>query len=184
MKPPSNFPELEDAINKARAEEIRIPFGVGIAGSVAQSKQPINIRDAYADPRFNADIDLRTGYRTRLVLCLPICNYEGDVIGVAQIINKTNGMTYFRTFLYVVFMEGLECLWRVNGSLGREALCSTSNMHVIRVCEFPTDVGRAFPQNFHRKFVGFLNIFFGFFGMQWSICPALKRDLYPVQIFD
>jgi hypothetical protein len=87
--------ELEDAVSKARAEEIRIPFGVGIAGSVAQSKQPINIRDAYADPRFNADIDLRTGYRTRLVLCLPICNYEGDVIGVAEIINKTNGKRYF-----------------------------------------------------------------------------------------
>ncbi|XP_077287687.1 cGMP-specific 3',5'-cyclic phosphodiesterase-like [Arctopsyche grandis] len=87
--------ELEDAVSKARAEEIRIPFGVGIAGSVAQSKQPINIKDAYADPRFNADIDMRTGYRTRLVLCLPICNYEGDVIGVAQIINKTNGTMEF-----------------------------------------------------------------------------------------
>jgi hypothetical protein len=41
------FAELEDAIKKARAEEIRIPFGVGIAGVVAQSKEIINIRDAY-----------------------------------------------------------------------------------------------------------------------------------------
>ncbi|KAJ9600033.1 hypothetical protein L9F63_009675, partial [Diploptera punctata] len=39
--------ELEDAVQKARAEEIRIPFGVGIAGVVAQSKQVINIKDAY-----------------------------------------------------------------------------------------------------------------------------------------
>lgn len=94
--------ELEDAVSKARTEEIRIPFGVGIAGSVAQSKQPINIKDAYADPRFNADIDLRTGYRTRLVLCLPICNYEGDVIGVAQIINKTNGgFRYYHVYVYI-----------------------------------------------------------------------------------
>jgi hypothetical protein len=39
--------ELEDAVRRARTEEIRIPFGVGIAGVVAQSKEIINIRDAY-----------------------------------------------------------------------------------------------------------------------------------------
>jgi putative methionine-R-sulfoxide reductase with GAF domain len=39
--------ELEDAVRKARTEEIRIPFGVGIAGVVAQSKEIINIKDAY-----------------------------------------------------------------------------------------------------------------------------------------
>lgn len=39
--------ELEDAVKKARAEEIRIPFGVGIAGVVAQSKEIVNIKDAY-----------------------------------------------------------------------------------------------------------------------------------------
>nr|CAD7589563.1 unnamed protein product [Timema genevievae] len=39
--------ELEDAVRKAKAEEIHIPFGVGIAGMVAQSKQLINIKDAY-----------------------------------------------------------------------------------------------------------------------------------------
>lgn len=31
---------------------------------------------------------------------MPICNYEGDVIGVAQIINKTNG-EYFCDFLNI-----------------------------------------------------------------------------------
>ncbi|KAK7792520.1 hypothetical protein R5R35_009928 [Gryllus longicercus] len=87
--------ELEDAVRRARAEEIRIPFGVGIAGSVAQTKQSVNIRDAYQDPRFNCEIDLRTGYRTSLILCTPICNYEGEVIGVAQIINKTDGTDEF-----------------------------------------------------------------------------------------
>jgi len=39
--------ELEDAVRKARTEEIRIPFGVGIAGCVAQNKEIINIKDAY-----------------------------------------------------------------------------------------------------------------------------------------
>jgi hypothetical protein len=44
---PCCFAELEDAVRKARTEEIRIPFGVGIAGVVAQSKEIINIKDAY-----------------------------------------------------------------------------------------------------------------------------------------
>lgn len=38
---------------------------------------------------------MRTGYKTTLILSMPICNYEGDVIGVAQIINKTNGSNEF-----------------------------------------------------------------------------------------
>lgn len=39
--------KFEEAVKKARTEEIRIPFGVGIAGTVAQSKALINIKDAY-----------------------------------------------------------------------------------------------------------------------------------------
>ncbi|XP_054260068.1 cGMP-specific 3',5'-cyclic phosphodiesterase [Macrosteles quadrilineatus] len=87
--------ELDEAVQKAKAEEIRIPFGVGVAGAVAQTKQPVNIKNAYEDPRFNSEIDMRTGYKTKLILCVPICNYEGDVIGVAQIINKTDSCNEF-----------------------------------------------------------------------------------------
>ncbi|KYN19994.1 cGMP-specific 3',5'-cyclic phosphodiesterase [Trachymyrmex cornetzi] len=87
--------ELEEAIQRAKNEELKIPFGVGIAGYVAQTKEIINIKDAYKDPRFNSAIDMQTGYKTTLILSMPICNYEGDVIGVAQIINKTNGSNEF-----------------------------------------------------------------------------------------
>ncbi|XP_041449504.1 cGMP-specific 3',5'-cyclic phosphodiesterase isoform X2 [Drosophila obscura] len=86
---------LKDAVKRASAEEIIIPFGIGIAGMVAQTKQMINIKEAYKDARFNCEIDLKTGYKTNAILCMPICNYEGDIIGVAQIINKTNGCMEF-----------------------------------------------------------------------------------------
>ncbi|CAB0044257.1 unnamed protein product [Trichogramma brassicae] len=80
---------FEEAVAEAQhREEIRVPFGVGIVGCVAQNKQIINIKDAYTDLRFNPEIDQRTGYRTKFILAVPIRNYEGDVIGVAQIINK------------------------------------------------------------------------------------------------
>ncbi|CAH4036969.1 cGMP-specific 3',5'-cyclic phosphodiesterase-like isoform X1 [Pieris brassicae] len=87
--------ELSDALRMARTQEIKIPFGVGVAGLAAQTKHPINIKNAYADPRFNSEIDAQTGYKTELILCMPICNYEGDVVGVAQIINKTDGSKEF-----------------------------------------------------------------------------------------
>lgn len=42
------------------------------------------------DARFNRDIDLQTGYRTKALLCMPIKDSSGVVIGVAQVINKLN----------------------------------------------------------------------------------------------
>jgi len=39
--------ELSEAVDKAKEEEIQIPFGVGVAGTVAETKQVVNIRNAY-----------------------------------------------------------------------------------------------------------------------------------------
>lgn len=71
--------------------EIRLPIGKGIAGYVAQTGQTINIPDAYNDPRFNPEVDKRSGYRTRNVLCMPLKNKDGQIIGVFQLLNKKEG---------------------------------------------------------------------------------------------
>ncbi|XP_025837140.1 dual 3',5'-cyclic-AMP and -GMP phosphodiesterase 11 isoform X2 [Agrilus planipennis] len=71
-----------------KKDEICIPWGTGIVGYVAESGEAVNIPDAYQDKRFNHDIDVLTGYRTRSLLCMPIKDFNGDVIGVAQVINK------------------------------------------------------------------------------------------------
>lgn len=47
------------------------------------------------DPRFNPEIDKKTGYTTHSILCMPICNHDGDVVGVAQVINKVTGSHEF-----------------------------------------------------------------------------------------
>lgn len=36
-------------------------------------------------------MDKKTGYITHSMLCKPILNHEGELIGVAQIINKKEG---------------------------------------------------------------------------------------------
>ncbi|KAL5278928.1 PDE5A family protein [Megaselia abdita] len=72
-------------------EEVRVAWGTGIAGHVAESGEPVNIPDAYQDGRFNCEIDTKTGYHTKALLCMPIKDSSGDVIGVAQVINKLDG---------------------------------------------------------------------------------------------
>ena len=71
--------------------EIRFPLGVGIAGTVAMTGETINIPDAYADPRFSADHDKRTGFTTRNLLTLAMTGHDGAIIGVFQAVNKKSG---------------------------------------------------------------------------------------------
>ncbi len=71
--------------------EIRLPQGKGLAGYVARTGETINIADAYKDPRFNPEIDKKSGYRTHNVLCMPMRNKQGDIVGVFQFLNKRGG---------------------------------------------------------------------------------------------
>lgn len=71
--------------------EIRFPNHMGIAGGVFTSGETVNIPDAYADDRFNPAVDKKTGYKTDSILCSPVRNKEGTVIGVTQVLNKKGG---------------------------------------------------------------------------------------------
>jgi adenylate cyclase len=51
----------------------------------------INLADAYADPRFNQEVDRHTGYRTHSMLCMPIVARGERKIGVMQILNRRGG---------------------------------------------------------------------------------------------
>ena len=71
---------------------IRIPLhGTSIVSECARTSALINIVDAYNDPRFDSEVDKHTGYRTKSVLCVPMLNRSGDVIGVFQVLNKLSG---------------------------------------------------------------------------------------------
>jgi len=72
--------------------EIRLKIGQGIAGYVAQTGEVINLVDAYQDPRFNPEIDRKTGYRTKTILCQPIKDKNDKIVGVFQLINKKSGV--------------------------------------------------------------------------------------------
>ena len=69
-------------------KQIRFSAKRGIAGECAQGREVINVPDCYSDPRFNPEVDRKTGYRTRCLLSIPLVSYDGALVGVLQVLNK------------------------------------------------------------------------------------------------
>ena len=73
-------------------DQIRIPWDTGIAGWVFTHGKSLNIIDPYHDSRFQKSVDLRTGYTTKNLLCVPLQAPDGVIIGVFQVLNKRAGV--------------------------------------------------------------------------------------------
>ncbi|KAI9188461.1 uncharacterized protein BJ171DRAFT_420001 [Polychytrium aggregatum] len=106
-----------------------VPINRGISGYVATSGKIMNIKDVYDDPRFNNAIDIKTGYRTKSMLCVPICGPENQkVIGVTTLINKLE-MPYFTVEDEEVFMAfSVFCGLAIHKSLLMSSLKNHRNM--------------------------------------------------------
>lgn len=72
-------------------QEIRFPATLGIAGEAFRTGTVVNVPDAYADTRFNREIDRRTGFRTRNLLTCPLNDRDNKPLGVLQVLNKRDG---------------------------------------------------------------------------------------------
>ncbi|XP_066977426.1 cGMP-dependent 3',5'-cyclic phosphodiesterase-like isoform X2 [Macrobrachium rosenbergii] len=96
--------------------EVRLPANQGIAGHVATTGQLLNIRDAYAHPLFYRGFDECTGFKTRNILCFPI-KEDGQVIGVAELCNKTTGLHFTRFDEEIATAFSIYCGISINNSL-------------------------------------------------------------------
>jgi putative methionine-R-sulfoxide reductase with GAF domain len=67
--------------------KFRIKVGEGIAGAVAETREPILINDVSADSRFTGQHDQVSGFKTKSALCVPMMA-GGDLIGVVEVLNK------------------------------------------------------------------------------------------------
>ncbi len=88
--------EIWTIVGEGLRDQIRMPLGVGIAGNVAKTLQTLNIADPYSHPLFNPDVDKRTGYKTKSILCMPLLNKRGELIGVYQVLNKLDHTHFTR----------------------------------------------------------------------------------------
>ncbi|XP_043925516.1 cAMP and cAMP-inhibited cGMP 3',5'-cyclic phosphodiesterase 10A isoform X2 [Protopterus annectens] len=139
-----------------KTKEIRFSIEKGIAGQVARTGEVLNIPDAYADPRFNREVDLYTGYTTRNILCMPIVS-RGAVIGVVQMVNKLNGSAFTKTDennfkMFAVFcalalhcanmyhrIRHSECIYRVTlEKLSYHSISTAEEWQNLMRCNIPT----------------------------------------------
>ncbi|XP_047668375.1 cAMP and cAMP-inhibited cGMP 3',5'-cyclic phosphodiesterase 10A isoform X3 [Tachysurus fulvidraco] len=141
-----------------KTKEIRFSIEKGIAGQVARTGEVLNIPDAYADPRFNREVDLYTGYTTRNILCMPIVS-RGTVIGVVQMVNKLNGSAFTKTDennfkMFAVFcalalhcanmyhrIRHSECIYRVTmEKLSYHSICTSEEWKTLTQLNLPTPI--------------------------------------------
>lgn len=83
--------ELWSRIAQGASKEIRVPLGQGIAGAVALSGEVVNLKDAYEDARFKHTFDITNNYRTKSLLTVPMRDTHGEVAGVLQALNASDG---------------------------------------------------------------------------------------------
>ena len=79
---------LISAFQRGLSTAIDIPISSGCAGLAVKESRIVNISNAYDDPSFDKSTDERTGYHTTTLLCVPIYNNKGEVIGVTEMVNK------------------------------------------------------------------------------------------------
>lgn len=106
----------------AEIVEIRLPLSQGLAGHVARTGEVVSLENVYEDPRFDQSTDLRTGYRTQTMLCMPLRNKEQEIIGVFQILNKRFGVFNQQDTAFLDALSAHAAIALENARLYQEAL--------------------------------------------------------------
>src|SRR5262249_27217804 len=104
-------------------QEIRVPFGHGIAGRVAETGEVINVEDAYQLEFFERSFDQKFRYTTRSLLGMPVRHRDGEIVGVIQLLNKTTADRFTEEDLdFLSKLSGHIAMALENARLHREAL--------------------------------------------------------------
>lgn len=95
--------------NKGKSvKQVTLSLGTGIAGWVAENRKPLLIEDCYNDSRFNNEIDKKSSFRTKSMICVPMV-YKEKLIGVVQVINKIKGELFNNRDLTVFQILASQC---------------------------------------------------------------------------
>ena len=78
---------LGESASEVLRSAVTLRIGEGIAGWVAENRQPLNIQDAHNDPRFSEQADVKTGFVTRNLLSAPLKKGE-QLLGVISVQNS------------------------------------------------------------------------------------------------
>ncbi len=99
-----------------KGSSLRLPAGGGIVGETLRTGKPICVDDAYDDPRFNQEVDRKSGYRTRNLVCVPLRDAQGTIVGAFEGINQNENRPFSP--------DDTECLTQ----LGTQAAVALKNL--------------------------------------------------------
>ncbi len=101
---------------------LRVPEQSGIVGQVLKSGRPIRVADAYQHPHFDRSFDTLTGFRTRSVLCVPMKDADGKLVGAFQALNKLGGGSFTEQDEECLTLLGRQATVALKSTREREAL--------------------------------------------------------------
>ena len=109
--------DLYSKVSLKQENEIRVQRGQGIVGYVYETGIPLIIPDAYKDERFHKEIDKITGYKTRNILCYPVKNINGEIIGVFEMINKLDDLDFTNIDIALMDIFSLQAAIAIENSI-------------------------------------------------------------------
>ncbi|MEZ6032365.1 MAG: sigma-54-dependent Fis family transcriptional regulator [Planctomycetaceae bacterium] len=95
---------------------LRLPAGEGIVGETLRTGKSISVDNAYEDPRFNQEVDLKYGYRTRNLICVPLRDAQNNIVGAFEGINQNEHRPFTQ--------DDIDCL----SQLGTQAAVALRNL--------------------------------------------------------
>ena len=107
---------LESIFHKGLNTSIKQPIGQGLCGRVAEIGNSINITDAYENSTFDSSIYMKTCYRKKSVLTVPITNTNGIVSAIIQLINRKDGQPFSQSDIDSSRVVGTLCLCLIENS--------------------------------------------------------------------
>jgi len=103
-------------------QELRIPFGKGVAGHVAATGKMVDTDDAYSLEFFDPTFDERLNYKTQSLLSLPIRHHSGEVVGVLQLLNAQSGSFSAGDVEFLTKLSGHMAMALENARLHRDTM--------------------------------------------------------------
>lgn len=128
-----------------------LPINQGIAGHVATTGEVINIPDVYEDPRFNSNVDKATGYRTKSLMTIPVHDQQGNIIAVAQLMNKLNGEPFSESDVELTkAMSVFTGIALANSTVIEGSILSTQRVHALLETSFLLMSGESLSSVLHH----------------------------------
>jgi sigma-B regulation protein RsbU (phosphoserine phosphatase) len=126
-------------------QEFRLKMGQGIAGTVAETGEPLLLEDAYTHPKFHRGHDDATGYRTKSMITVPL-KVGGRVTGVAQVINRLDGNPFDQDDLELFLaLASMAAIALENAKMHQQIL---EKQRLVKDMEFARTVQESFlPQS-------------------------------------